>query len=584
MSKLEANLRVAQPLVSGQAVEAVLELSAPNPVEVEYVDVLLEGKSGWHTGSGKQRRSRSETFLRASARVDLNKTLTGAHAYKFSFPFAEILPPSFTHSNAYVSYVMRATASIPWALDPHWSWPLTVDAPGPTGLRPTPQVFRRPDGVELSLERNVLGRGDILRGRIAWPLADAPREVQVVLREVVGLVSITGSVRQRFGLCLAVTVAIDPHAAGGSAFEFRLPRHLTVAFQAGCVQMHWELCVQRVEAGLLWDSRSDEFKTPIAISSAPVTAVPLQLAPPVGDARLLGIAREVATALGWSASEEGLTREVPLRGQSLSAHAMWHQRAQMVLSAEVTFPSIGLGLRVSQSSLLQRVLNDDIQVGDRPWDSAHRVEGREPAQVRAFLAPIVQFAQQNELELVYADDDSLTLERIDTQVSAESLRRFVSQLGRLLATLPLAMSQVPTPASVSIDASRALRMAEVLNGVFVPGVAGFYGSLPSGHALSSRVVLAESGAPQALEVCVSGLGEGRLEVAFGRVAQGLSGSLQACLATLGEDVRIEVDRGEGRALVRLAVGANEISPERVLQLGQWLVQASRAMSESGAFR
>jgi hypothetical protein len=583
MPKLEATLRLSQPLIPGQDVHAVLELRANQPVQVEWVDITFEGDAGWHTGSGKHRRSRREAVLRKATRLPLNTTLSGESSYNVRFPLPSNLPPSFTHASAYVSYAIRATASIPWAFDPHWNWPLRVDGRG-IETRPRPLVLRRTDGVELSLERDALGRGDVVRGRIAWPLPNAPSEVQIVFREVVGLITHGGSLSERMGRAFGIPVAIDPHASEGNAFEFRLPEDLVVAFQSPAVNMRWELCVQRVQTGILWDSRSDELKTNITILASPSAQGTIEAAPPVGDARLLAVVREVAGTLRWNASEEGLSREVALRGESFSAHAMWQRRTHMMLTAEVSFPNLELGLRVSQSSLVQRMMQGDIQVGERAWDATHWVEGREAEQVRAFLAPIVQFAQQNQLDLVHADDDSLTFERIDTQVSASSLQLFVSQLDRLLAMLPLAMSQVPTSPQLSIDLPRALHMAEVLNGVFMPGAAGFHGTLPSGQAIASRVVFGASGMARTLEVRVAGLAEGTLDVGVGREAQSLSGPLRALVETLDEDVQIELHHGIGKATVLLTGTTPEVSPERVLQLGQWLVQASRAMSESGAFR
>lgn len=592
MPKLEAILRLTQPLIPGEEVRAVLELRAPQPVEVEWVDISMEGIARWHTGSGKSRRSRSEAFLRKNTRFTLNTTLSGESSYNVRFPMPLGVPPTFNHSNASVGYAMRATASIPWAFDPHWNWPLRVDGAPPVAEPPKPIILRTPHGLELSLEKQSFGRGEALRGRIAWP--GQAGEVDVVVREVVDLMSAYSGIftasteplvaSQRHGRAFGVRVNLDPNAPGGSAFAFQLPEDLTVGFQQNVVRMRWELCVQTQEVGMLWNSRHDQLRAPITITTQASSHAEVAVAPPVGDARLLAILREVATELGWSASEEGISRDVALRGQTLSAHVMWQRRGQMVLSAEVSFPSVELGLRVSQSSLMQSMLGGDIELGDGAWDGKHWVEGREATQVRAFLTPIAQFAQQNQLNLVHADDNSLTFERIDSQVSAPSLHVFVSQLDRLLAILPQVMSQVPTSAHLVVDVPRALRMAEVLNGLFVPSVAGFHGTLPSGQPLTARVVFGASGMARTLEVRVGELAEGTLDVGLGRAVEGLSGPVQALVSMLDEDAHIEMAHGIGKATVLLTGATPEVSPERVLQLGQWLVSASRAMTESGAFR
>ena len=584
MSKLEATFRVAQPLVPGENIHAVIELNATSSVNVEWVDVTLEGEVVWHTGSGKHRRSRREMFMQQRARIVENTTLHGQTSHAVRFLLDASLPPSFAHANARVTYTARATASIPWAFDPHWAWTLHVDGRGPVDARPRPLILRRTDGVELSLERDALGRGDVVRGRIAWPLTDAPREVQVVFREVVGLIEANGYVSERMGRAFGIPVAIDPHAPEGSAFEFRLPVDVICGFQTNVVQMRWELCVQRVKTGMLWDSRSDELKTNVVITAQPTAKAPLELAPPVGDARLLAISNEVAAQLGWSASEEGVSREVALRGQALSAHVVWQRRAQMMLSAEVSFPSVGLGIHVTPSNLMQRMLEQDISVGEPAWDAAHWVEGREGLQVRAFLSPIVQFTKQHQLTLAHVDDDSLTLECVDSEVSAPSLHRFLSLLDRLLATLPLTMSQVPTPELVQVDLPHALRVAEQLNGLFVPGFAGFHGTLASGHAVSSCVRFAEDHRPERIDVQVDGLPEGTLAIDAGRKATALPGGMQSLLMELGEDVRVRMEEGRATASI---LGVSEpfvMHPERIVQLGTWVVRAARALGESGAFR
>lgn len=585
MSKLEATFRVAQPLIPGENVQAFIELNATSSVTVEWVDVTLEGEVLWHTGSGKNRRSRRELFLQHRARIVENTTLHGQSTHNVRFVLDASLPPSFVHSNARVTYTARATASIPWAFDPHWAWTLQVDARGPIDVRPRPLILRRTDGVELSLERDALGRGDIVRGRLAWPTADAPREVQVLFREVVGLIGHGGYVSERFGRAFGVPVAIDPHAPEGSAFEFRLPDDVICGFQTNVVQMRWELCVQRVNAGMLWDSRTDELKTNVVITAQPISKAPLELAPPVGDARLFAISQEVAAQLGWSASEEGVSREVALRGQALSAHVVWQRRAQMMLSAEVSFPSVGTDLRVSPITLMQRMLGQDVAVGEPAFDSAHWVEGREAQQVRAFLSPIVQFAKQHQLTLAHVDDDSLTLECADNEVSAASLHRFLTLLDQLLATLPLAMSQVPAPEHVRVDLPHALRVAEQLNGLFVPGFAGFHGTLPSGHPMRSRVKFAVADQqPVQLEIVVEGLPEGTLAIDAGRQATNLPGGVQSLLLELDEDVRVRMEEGRATATVTGLTEPFVMQPERVVQLGTWLVRAARALGESGAFR
>lgn len=583
MSKLEATLRVAQPLVPGENIHAIVELNAPSPVTVEWVDVSLEGVAYWSTGSGKSRRSRREVFMHQKARLMQNQKLHGASSYAVQFAFDASLPPSFVHANARVTYTARATASIPWAFDPHWSWTLHADARGPAAVQPRPLILRRTDGVELSLERDAFGRGDIVRGRIAWPLTNAPQEVHMVFRSVVGLIS-HHHISERIGHAFGIPVAIHPHAPEGTAFEFRLPEDLIVGFHTNVLQMHWELCVQRVNVGMLWDSRSDELKTKVVVTAQPVSSAPLEPAPPVGDARLLAICQEVAAQLGWSTSEEGLSRDVALRSQAISAQVGWQRRVQTMLTAEVSYPSVGLGIRVSPSGLMQRLLEQDISVGEPAWDAAHWVEGREGVQVRAFLFPIVQFAKQHRLTLVHVDDDTLTLECVDQEVSAASLQRFVSLLDRLLAMLPQAMAQVPAPELVRVDLPHALRVAEQLHGLFVPGLAGFHGVLPSGHAITSRVCFAESRSPEHIEVQVEGLPEGTLTIDVGRQATSLPGSVQSLLMELAEDVRVRLVDGRATATITGIPEPFALQPERIVQLGTWLVRASRALQESGAFR
>jgi len=234
---------------------------------------------------------------------------------------------------------------------------------------------------------------------------------------------------------------------------------------------------------------------------------------------------------------------------------------------------------------MKRLLDHDISVGEPAWDAAHWVEGREAAQVRAFLSPIVQFAKQNQLTLAYADDDSLTLECVDNEVSTRSLHRFLSLLDQLLALLPMTMSQVPTPETVAINVPLALRTAEQLKGLFVPGFAGFHGTLSSGHSIMSRVCFAETGhKPERIEVQVEGLCEGTLSIDVGRSAVGLPAAVQSLLMELGEDVRVRMEKGRATAFIEGSTGAFTVHPERIVQLGTWLVRVARALGESGAFR
>ena len=120
--------------------------------------------------------------------------------------------------------------------------------------------------------------------------------------------------------------------------------------------------------------------------------------------------------------------------------------------------------------------------------------------------------------------------------------------------------------------------------VYRYGVVASAGWEAEAGGAAASVAFGASGMARTLEVRVSGLTEGTLDVGVGREAQSLSGPVHALVETLDEGVQIELSHGIGKATVLLTGTTPEVSSERVLQLGQWLVQASRAMSESGAFR
>lgn len=151
-------------------------------------------------------------------------------------------------------------------------------------------------------------------------------------------------------------------------------------------------------------------------------------------------------------------RDGELRGEvegvSFSLRRELRGRRGAYLVGALSYPTLGLGLRVQPISLAVRLRGASVRIGDERFDELQHVSGREAAQTGAVLRMLLT-ALDPFLPLTM-DDTSLQIELRDEE--GARLRRFGQPLSRLAYELAVARRATPPPAQLAadVDAWRAL--------------------------------------------------------------------------------------------------------------------------------
>jgi hypothetical protein len=577
MSKLDVTLRAAQPLTPGVPVQATIEISTEEPVHIDWAQVRIVGHEGW---KGAQRVE----FLNLVERFMGKAHLQGRQVFTVTFVVPAGSPPSFQHPDAEVSYAIEVDVSIPWAIDPHWRWPLLV-----TGLPATlsddaasPVSVNALGGDGLSLERDRYMCGEWMRGRLRWFAVDAPHAAYVGIRET--LFPSHEQEMPLLGRVHEVRVSLDG-SKEGSAFELALPPHLTPNFHARTLVKGWEVFVRRTDG----DPKRPYLSAPILIqaaslalegqASAPRPAT-LSFVPPPMDLPPSMLA--MGSSLGWQASAGALSRTMTIGLEKATARVHRVQREKPHLMAEVGFPSLGIGLRVRKEGLL-REAPEDIKIGEPAFDHAYTIAGHDPVQVRVFLKPIVQRLARHGFVLDQASDTRLVVECVDAKTQ-QALHAFLVAIGEVLDALPHALEAIPPMRDVALDFAGMREYAARVGGFFRAGNCSLQGRLPSGQTLSVRVIAAiERSNPLLLEVRLEGL-EGELTIASHRMLMRGPESLRGLVRELDPQVSLEVEAGVGLAVLRAANAPLHINPALIDTLIGLLLRASHLASNTSAFR
>jgi hypothetical protein len=584
-------LLVGSPIRIGEPFVATLEIEASEPVEVEWVDLTLQCVEGWAVGSGKNRVSRSHRHPSLAARVVGAGVLSGTTRYEARFEVPVGQPPSHEGGAAYVRYSLHAQASIPWWPDARVSWPLVVRDVA-IDASPSPAVLAAgaSEHFEVSLESQRLATTGIVGGIVAlkhpW---DGPPIVDVTLREVLRLVSWNGYERTRHGRSFSVPVTLAPVLGSRSPFRFRF-EDVPPTFTTKTFRHDWELVFKPRHGGLVsaivGAFGGNELAVPMQMVESPTLAAraPSLVAPSVGDARMQELLGSLATA-SWHVEGMGLERELPTPYGAIEARVEWVAREDgTFLHAKLEPPALGLGLRIGRGGFLDALAGDDVLAGVPGWDERYRVDAREPAQARAFLAPLVAVAGDL---LVGGTDEALELERPDPAVSRESLALFVSQTEAVLAAVAEALAAIPPPRGTTNDRPESLRVARLARGTFHPGDLALHGWLED-RALHVSLLF-EGGEAVALQIDVGPVPEGTLRVGSARDAATLAAlpeAVRPIVASLPREVSLAIEGGRARAWVAATKGAPfGVDHERAVALGGTLVLLARSLGvDQGPFR
>ncbi|MBX3269821.1 MAG: hypothetical protein KF729_06150 [Sandaracinaceae bacterium] len=514
-SRPRVRVRVPTEIRPGDEFRATVVLDAKRPVDVERIDVRLDGVERWQMGSGNTSTGRTNPFLSLGARVAEARTIPAGHTELSVFiPLPADAPPTYRGAVSVIDYTLHVHVAIPWWADRRASFDVFV-APTEVPSPPSePGVFSSdpsgPKGTEPHAEVSVASTwtrsGDIVNGAIALSNVAHHRysEIRAGLRGLESIHDGGRPIHEREYLRYQIRLGAEQAGEGEMIpFRFRLPPEAMPDLapaprpngQPALCSLAWQL---EVVVGIRWGADLI-LRVPYRVlpaSPRPADA-PSRLAPPtVGSDRL----REIWEAVG---AQHGLRYDTQtlygaLGGTTLSIRRDLSGRAGVFLVAELSYPELQLGLDVAPATKLQQMVGGGAVVGDPSWDREHYVRARDEAQAAELLRVLVP-AMRN-AALRHMDDRRLVLEVRDAGSSRARMEAFVAAAAQLARAVEAARQAIPPPPAMR-DALPVWReLATRLGATLEPARMRVEGQL---GAMSVEVRTAFTGAGQPLATWLS---------------------------------------------------------------------------------
>ena len=565
-SRPKIGLKIARELRPGNTCLAVVVLTCKQPIEVEHVDVFLEGREQWIHGSGKHQKSAGRTFMSIGTRLSGARVLP-AGTTELSVPFT--LPADAPASlGGNIVYWMSVHVGIDWWPDAKQAFDIKVmprEVPSP----PTePRVFSSdPEGprgkerhIELSLASTWVRIGGVVSGAFALTnlARDKQTSIAIGLRAEQTLYYPTRRFTSVAGRCYQIRGTVSEAREGEMVpFRFVLPADAQVGYSQlprpdrlpGLTALSWMLEV-RVGGG--WDGDTI-LRVPFLVlprSNRPGDA-PLRIAPiAIGSDRL----RALWEAVG---AEHGLTYvEQSLRGVFGETELVIRRdhmgRDGVFLLAELTYPELFLELLVEPASAMRRLVGGDVRVGDGEWDRDHAVSARDAHQSASFLRGLVPAMDGAKLRRL--DDRALVVELREPGHTRSRLAGFIAAARRLAERFEQLRRELPPPTGMERAVSGWRELAGKLGGSLETArmrIAGVVGP----HAIEVRLALDADGRPDGTWLSVHPTSPiddahrfrwhanaGSASDAIATRFSGEIGQLAAILAHEARELRIEPER------------------------------------------
>ncbi|MBZ0231650.1 MAG: hypothetical protein K8M05_04820, partial [Deltaproteobacteria bacterium] len=238
-------------LFVGRPCDVELLVACEEELDVEYVDVHIEGDQGWSVGSGKSRTTRRETTPTLARRLmDAGVLAPGETRLRARFTLPEGMPPSHALSPAWASLELKVRVAIPWWPDGRYTFTLPVRVPPPAHVDRQPRAFRStglrddPDDkrLELSLASTAFVAGETVTGSFALFHVDDRKARELEIALVPRLDLLGWRTRERDADALTVSFAVPAGSAGSNIpFRFHLPPTITPSFETLTHRLRWVL-------------------------------------------------------------------------------------------------------------------------------------------------------------------------------------------------------------------------------------------------------------------------------------------------------------------------------------------------------
>lgn len=473
------------PPVAGGAFEALVTLTSRTDTPCDAIELRLHGKerryeSSTTSGDSTHEHYAERTVVSLAAKIDGLVLTRGEHRRAVRFELPADAPPAYKSPLASVEYELDVRVDIPWWPDRHERYAIPVTLPAVT-LHPSPPTQARrvtyvsqdggPRGTELYLEASLaspaVAPGGALEGAISLVNVahHRVRSVEVAL-VAIERARIRSSAGPREVQRHVYRIHEGKPAEGASLpLRLRVPADLTPTFQSAFLELAWHLEVRAV----------------ITLGSDVVLAVPAVILPPAGDEPKRSRRADRAAPVGherraliWAelARRHGLHAhgDERLRGEldgvTFELRPESHEAGVWAI-AELSWPKLGLDLRVAEKRWLDTLVGEDLAL-DRAFSARFSSAARERAQAAALLDDAVRGALLA-IERVALDDGGCVLAAPGAAFDLEALDAFATRAKRVAAALSGAFAKIPAPAAMTEHAEAWRELAAASGGRFEPG-------------------------------------------------------------------------------------------------------------------
>lgn len=408
-------------LVAGDEAKVELVVAVDEPIAVATIEVLLEITEQVESQPGVH------TLYRRTVTVVQGGILpVGTHQLQATFDMPVTCPPTHETTPGIVKARLHGVLR-PMAGNASHAFiypPIRRITPGP--IEREPIVERTEDGgLEISLASGRVAVGELMLGYLrvtTW--SDAPQEITIQL--------IAGSAKQpgTWGWRKRTYVVPANSIDRGIPIEFDLPREMPPTFESVLHTREWHLRIVRGPG-------SSALEIPIDVVDPEEPPPMATAAPSLGRDELVTPYEQLGPA--WTLldppieiAQRGLLRPGVIRSEGpceLVMGCIHEHETGLILFARVTFPSLGLGLRVEPSGRLRELFARDIQAGITAWDRTHRVTAEHRARAEAYVTATVPTLLEMSLPpLASWDDGHMAFARPIDWVTAAELEELAGAL------------------------------------------------------------------------------------------------------------------------------------------------------------
>lgn len=451
----------------GQRLVAETVLQSKSETPIDFVEMRLRGILRSAAGQGNYRQLYETQLCRAQWQSKPETLTEGEHRFQVSFDIPNDAPPSYQGADAAIIYELDVHVSIPWWPDRRKTFVVPVKMPPITpGPHPLSAVYATstegPRGdapfMEVALDATDLALGDVLTGRISVANlgGSAVRGIDLAFVETETVSLPFAATRERGRFALRV---FDGHPKDGDPIPFRVrvPERAMPSFVAGPIRVTTHL---EVRAVLAWVS-DIVVRAPLAIAPSPRTDRDVGRVAPVGRERMLAVWQAEASRHGFVVDAEGDGMH-GMRGPIRVRITSEHRDGDYWLVAELTGPSVGLDLDVTEKSWRDALSIGVVKTGIESVDKRFTVHAREHAQAKPFVdifvPPLIAFEEAK------AGDGVTHLASRGSVHSTERVDSFVREVLEVVDALEGARALVGPPALLAADVPAWRSFAESLSG------------------------------------------------------------------------------------------------------------------------